>query len=454
MIGTFLRVSWIALARDRIGLLLTFVLPIVFFSIFSLIFAGMGGAASGAAGAMRVIVVDEDDTETSRRFVAAIDAQQALDVMRNAPAEEGQSEGPRYTSETARARVRRGGAPAAIIVPTGFGKSFGDFVAGGAAVELVYDAANPLAQNVVGGLLQAAAFRAAPELLMDRGMEWLERASGEDLTPSQQRSYDVLRRHLSGELPWDDGDTTDGAGAADDGAGSTTDALSGLIRVEAHAAREATDSRRRSSIVSYYAAGIGVMFLLFTAAGVSGSLLEEKESGALERLLTSNVSMATVLLGKWAFFALVGLVQLVLMFVWGWALFGLELFTPSRLAGFAAMSLVTTAAASSFGLLLASVCRTRAQHGGISTVVILIMSALGGSMVPRFVMPKFMNTTALFTFNGWALDGYLKVFWYDDPAAGVTGTLASLWPQLLVLGSAAAVFLVVARHFSRRWEVV
>ncbi len=65
-------------------------------------------------------------------------------------------------------------------------------------------------------------------------------------------------------------------------------------------------------------------------------------------------------------------------------------------------------------------------------------------MMPRFVMPDFMDTLALFTFNGWALDGFLKVFWYDDPAAGIARSLLSLAPQLAVLhGHESAVWCVM-----------
>jgi ABC-2 type transport system permease protein len=82
------------------------------------------------------------------------------------------------------------------------------------------------------------------------------------------------------------------------------------------------------------------------------------------------------------------------------------------------------------------------------------MSALGGSMVPRFVMPKFMETAALFTFNGWALDGFLKVFWYNDLHATVAQSLASLVPQIAMLIGLAAVFFGVARTLAKRWETV
>ncbi|MAG94972.1 MAG: ABC transporter permease, partial [Planctomycetaceae bacterium] len=89
---------------------------------------------------------------------------------------------------------------------------------------------------------------------------------------------------------------------------------------------------------------------------------------------------------------------------------------------------------------------------GASTIIILIMSALGGSMVPRFIMPKFMETTSKFTFNGWALDGYLKIFWYDDPDAALLSSLLNLLPQLAVLTGLTATFLIIARQLARRWE--
>ena len=44
-----------------------------------------------------------------------------------------------------------------------------------------------------------------------------------------------------------------------------------------------TEQSRELSI-SFYAAGIGVMFLLFSMSGASGALLEEVESGTLDRV--------------------------------------------------------------------------------------------------------------------------------------------------------------------------
>ena len=73
------------------------------------------------------------------------------------------------------------------------------------------------------------------------------------------------------------------------------------------------------------------------------------------------------------------------------------------------------------------------------------MSALGGSMFPRVFMTPGMQKAGLVTFNAWALDGYVKVFWREAP-------LVALLPQVGMLAGFLVVFLALARLFARRWE--
>src|SRR5262249_28065096 len=163
--------------------------------------------------------------------------------------------------------------------------------------------------------------------------------------------------------------------------------------------------------------------------------IEEVENGTLDRLLSSSLTMTQLLAGKWISFILLGVMQVAVMFVWGWMVFQLELW--SHIPGFLTMTVVTAAAAAAFGIMLGTLCRTRGQLAGLSTTVILLMSAVGGSMFPRFAMSDGMKTAGLFTFSAWALDGYQKVFWRDAP-------VWELWPQLLVLVGLTVAFLVVA----------
>src|SRR5207302_9863741 len=115
------------------------------------------------------------------------------------------------------------------------------------------------------------------------------------------------------------------------------------------------------------------------------------------------------------------------------------------LGGFLMMAVPTTFCTSAFGLLLASFCRTRAQLGAISTLVVLTVSALGGSMFPRFLMPEKLQKAGLVLFNSWALEGFTNVFWRDLP-------LTSLLLPMAVLAGFGIVFFAAARQLTRRWE--
>jgi ABC-2 type transport system permease protein len=431
VIGPLLRLNLLNFVRDRPALLLSFVLPVVFFAIFAGIFGGMAG--DDGMPKVEVVVVDEDGSETSRRFAAALIAEPSFKGPRREDARPTMV----ASREEARGLVGAGTCDVALVLPAGFGKTFGAL--GGAEtarVVLFADAtANPVGYRVVQGLLQKIAMTAAPDLMVRRGMAMFERYGG-PLTPEQQRGLDQYLPMLRGASPGT-------AGTAD---GPAADASAIAVELEDVRAREQSADRRRR-FVAFQAAGIGVMFLLFSVTGAAGSLLQEEQTGTLQRLLTTGVGMGRLLLGYWLFALAMGALQLFIMFTFGWAVFGLELFTAAHFSGFVVMTLVTAAAAAAFGLVLGTAARTQAQLGGISTIVILVMSALGGSMVPRFLLQRnpLLDKVGLVTFNAWAIDGYQKVFWYE------TG-LASLWPQVTVLAAITAACLAVARLLARRWE--
>ena len=93
-------------------------MPIVFFSVFATIFAGSSTRATTRR--VPVAVVDEDRSETARRFVAGLKAEEGLKVVEARESEGGP--GAPYTAATAEAAVKSGEFPVALIVPKGFGE--------------------------------------------------------------------------------------------------------------------------------------------------------------------------------------------------------------------------------------------------------------------------------------------------------------------------------------------
>lgn len=203
-------------------------------------------------------------------------------------------------------------------------------------------------------------------------------------------------------------------------------------------------------MIAYYAAGIAVMFLMFSMTGAAGALLEHEDNGTLERLLTGQLSVQQLLLAHWLYAVCLGIVQTSLMLVFAAVVFGLDLWHSSVLAGSLLLTVVSAMAAAAFALVLATSCRTRRQLEGVSSLVILMLSAFGGSMVPRFVMPALVQQTSRLTFNGWALDGYLKVFWYRVPGESI---VLSILPEVGIILLWAMLFMAIARRLAGRWAV-
>jgi ABC-2 type transport system permease protein len=412
-----------ALRRDRGALILSFILPIAFFSIFAGIFGGMVGGTPRVT----VLVVDEDGSTVSGRLVHALLQEPSLAASTHPKAKKGEPVPPDYTAAGAQAAVKQGDAPAALIIPKGFGAH--PIALGPGAdripIRVLHDSSDPVAAQMVAGILQKVVMTSLPDTMAKVGMQYFEKYSG-GLTPEQRKSIESAMSGMS-RAPTAASQSGPQGGA-------------GFVALDV---RDVVGEKKQNSMIAFYAAGIGVMFLLFTASAAGGTLLDEAESGALDRILSARVSMTTLLAGKMAYSALLASAQLTLMFLWGAAVFHLDLF--GHLPGFIVMTAATSFAVASFGMLLASVSHTRAQQAAIGTLIILTMSALGGSMFPRFLMPEAMQKVGLLTFNAWAIDGYTKVFWRDEP-------VLHLAPQVAVLIGAGMALFLIARRFARRWE--
>lgn len=423
LIGPMLKISLTNVRRDRVVQAMVFLLPVLFFSIFALVF----GQQRDPTSKVNIAVVDEDQSDYSGRLVKALSEEGALSVRTHA---EKDGKGPILTRETGTALVRDGVVPVTVVMPKGLkdSRTFGADAANRAKVQILSDPSDPIASQMVLGLLQKVGFTAAPDVMADQGMAMFEKYGG-GLTDQQRTALDGWKKELASPTASD----------------TTKDVANSLALPTEMVNVMQTDKFGGTSMVSFYAAGVGVMFLLFSCSGAGGALLDEEESGTLGRLLGSRLGMNGVLAGKFTFITLLAMTQMTVMFTWGALVFHLPL--ASHLPGFIVMTVVTSMAAAAFGLVLATISRSRAQLSGLSTIIILTMSALGGSMFPRFLMSETMQKMGLVTFNAWALDGYIKVFWRN-------AHVVELWPQVLVLGTLTVVFMAVARIFARRWETL
>jgi len=373
----------LTLARDRAALVMAFVLPAIFFAIFALIFVG----ASGGDIEVRLAIADEQASDVSGRFVAGlVDHPQIQSIGAGA-----------FSAAEVRDLVRDDAADVGIVIREG-GRDLGDFTGDGAPpIELVTDPTREIPTSVVRGVVQQVYFA--------------------ELT-------DVVITAASGApLP----------------AGAPAPAPLDFSRMI-----EQTKTVASSDVapaVSYYAGAVAAMFLLFSALNGAISLVTERESGLIDRVATGPGGVGAVVDGKFAFLVVQGVVQVTIIFLVAWIGFGVDLVTNAHY--WAVTTLIAATAAAALALGFVSICYSHVQAQTIGTVAVVIVSALGGSMVPRFLMPEAIRDVGWVTPNAWVIDAYGAIFWRAEGWEVLTLPWA-------VLAATAAAGLTVAHVFSRR----
>lgn len=410
MIWLIVRISALRLWHNKAELVLTFVVPLVFFSIFALIFGSR--ERSGETATIKVAVSDMIKNADSQKIIEELQANGTLRFVDADSQVLKDGELKLLDPKVCERLVREGGASVAIVLEDS--KKEKESQESILSAKLLTDSSDQVAPKIVSALVQ--------QLLVQKSVA----ALAQNAQPVPPPNSPALP---ASAIP-----------AADSPAKSPIAFTLPEVKTI-----DLVGGQKKNPIIAMYASGIAVMFLLFSVVGGGGALLEEKENSTLERLLASQLTLDELLMGKWLYLMLLGTLQTTLMFVWGEVVFGVEL--SKHWEGFLMMTLVTSAAASSLSLFLATMCNSRAQLNWVSVVLVLGMSALGGSMVPRYLMSERIREVGLLTFNAWALDGYNKIFWRNLP-------LQTLWPQLAVLLMIGLIFMIAARIGARRWERV
>lgn len=410
-----MRLLWTVLHRDRLGVALFAIVPVVFLTIFGAAFGGLGGSDIS----IKIGVLDLDDSKQSALLTKAVEKNsKRIKLVRLDGTDE----------FVATAPVRAGKFPAAIIIPKGFGKSLlgkGKIL----PLKLFYDSSNPIAPELARGtLLEAAAEGLGPAFLVRR-LDLLKTLAG-PLSREQQELESQLEKAAKEGLP---------------GPSPSMSTLeSATLPIESVST---TGKRQDRSLVTYYTGAIGMMFLLFSAATVCGSLLEEREIGLTARLFALGIGPTQMILSRFFMAMFIGSIQFTIMLAWAAIIFGVRYFTAPQLIALLLLVPIASAAAAGLGLVVTVPCKTQRQQSTVAVIIVLILSALGGSMIPSFMMPQFLQDAAVFAFNWWAIDAFQQVLWHVQPGDSIGTVLGKIDWALIVLGGAAIVGLAIGRAF-------
>ena len=193
--------------------------------------------------------------------------------------------------------------------------------------------------------------------------------------------------------------------------------------------------------VTYYIGATAILFLMFAAMQGASISIGERRSGISERLMVGPKGALAMLTGKFLFLTLIGFFQSFIIIAVAAVFFNVDVY--SHIPALIIVTVGTSMLSASLALFIASLCGSASQMHTVSTFLVLLFSAIGGSMIPRFMMPDWLQGLGVFTPNYWVIEGF-----YGILARGQS--VLSLWPVMGVIYVSAVLLLALAAIISHK----
>lgn len=294
-------------------------------------------------------------------------------------------------------RVRRGQATAFILVPLNFSSSLSR---GSSEILVAGDPGSSIRANIITQIVQRFAAELSTRIIIQSALD-------QPLSPDQ---VEAALLALSLEVRVEDGFTP----------------------VEQQGIPVAMD---------YYAAGMGVMYLLFTVSQGASSFLRERETLTLARMYQSPAPPWQIGAGKFIGLFATAFTQMTAVILFSTFVFRVNWGNPT---GVMLLTGAAAFAASGLGLMIAALSKTASAAGALGTMIVLPSSVLGGSMMPLFALPPVVRTLSKFTVNGWAMDGYIRLMFEG------AGPVQILQPSLVLLAGGLGLIIIAGSVLARK----
>jgi len=390
----------IALLRDKHGLIALFVMPTMFILVMTM--ALRDAFSPGITVDVGYVIVDLDHSQHSqalskRLAKGATFKLQAADVP---------------SPEAAREGIQTGHYALALLLPKGFGSRL-----------LTPAGADGQTTEVLTLLLDPTLNPALQLAFRNQVMAALGALRADELTRRAGKLFGLPTAPGASERDWPD-------------------------EITSVAVRNDQSIKPPSSVQQNVPAWL-IFAMFFVVIPISSIFIIERQQGTLQRLRAMGVPFRLLLAGKLLPFFVVNQLQALFMVLVGLfvvPMFGSEaLEMPSGLGllNWWAVSVAVSLAAVAWALLVASLAQTSEQATIVGGVSNILMGAIGGVMVPKFVMPAFMQKLAALSPMAWGLDGFHTVMLRH-------GSFADLLPSLLPLLTFAALSLTLAAWLNHR----
>jgi ABC-2 type transport system permease protein len=200
-----------------------------------------------------------------------------------------------------------------------------------------------------------------------------------------------------------------------------------------------------SSDDNAFAQSLPGMMAQFAIAGLIGAgeiIVQERKSGALGRLKSTNVSNSAILSGHWLAIFIMIFMQFFIMIIFGQLFLRLDFFAAP--AGTLLLSIASCAFVASLGLLIGILAKMPEQTAVFALIPMFIFSGLGGAWMPLEILGETVQQVARFIPLSWIISGY------KDILLRGAGFTQSVLPAVILLGFSVLFFVPAAILFNRQ----
>ena len=193
-----------------------------------------------------------------------------------------------------------------------------------------------------------------------------------------------------------------------------------------------------------------IFAMFFIVIPLAGSIMKEKNEGSVFRLHTMPSSYLLLINGKIIVYVCVCMLQFLLMMSVGLIflpMLGLPvLILGNSLLGIFIVTLATSFAATGYGVMVGTIASTEQQAAIVGSLSILLLSALGGLWVPTYIMPELMRHISVLSPLNWALEGFYELFLRGSGVKGILDESVKLFIFFIITMTIASVINRVKRN--------
>lgn len=194
-----------------------------------------------------------------------------------------------------------------------------------------------------------------------------------------------------------------------------------------------------------------IFAMFFIVISLGSSIVKEKLNGSFTRLKTMPGSYVISLVAKEITYLAVTLLQALVIFSLGIYLFPVlnlpPLHLPDNIAALILVTFMCGFCAVSFALCIGVYASTQEQANGFGAVSIVIMAAFGGILVPSFAMPQSFSIPMKFSPLHWCLEAYYDLFL-------IGGNLSDIYTNILPLVAISIFFLLLSWVGLKRKQLI